>query len=198
MVQLQGAVSFLLAFAGNAPEHLQNRVGFATATFGPSTTEGDCLAKLQAIKVEPPGKACRDLAGLAGPNAVHQCHEKAKLGPRWTCVSLGRTADQAAGLYRRILLREPRNVEAQAGYAAQLKEPPLVTCGFVRGCFRWAGPPIVCHYPDRDPLYSDMSRRSQAAAGSEEQCAQLRRATREAARSSKLLNQHPHPKARVR
>lgn len=182
MVQLEGAVWFLLAFAGDAPEHLQNRVGFNTATYGPFTTEGDCLAKLQAIKAEPPGRACRDLAGSAGPGAVHQCHEKAKLEPRWACVSLDRTSDQAAGLYRRILLREPLNVEAQAGYAAQLKEPPLVTCGFVRGCFRWAGPPIVYHYPDRNPLYSDVSRRSQAAAGSEKQCAQLRRVAGEAAR----------------
>jgi hypothetical protein len=175
MAPLEGAVWFLLAFAGNPPEHLRNTIGFNTATYGPFGNEADCLSKLQAMKLRPPGAACRDLAGFAGPGPVHRCTAKARLEPNWTCVSLDRNSAERAKLYERVLLREPLNFEAQAGYAAQRKAAPWVICGFAGKCVRWKGPPIVCRYPDRDPLYSDSGSRDQAAVGSEEECRRLRR-----------------------
>lgn len=137
----------LAGIYGQSPQHLRNTVGFNTATYGPFVNEADCLARLQAMKLKPPGAACRDLAGFAGPGPAHRCHEKATLEPNWTCVSLDQKSDALAKMYQRVLLREPLNVEAQAGYAALRKEPPLVTCGFAGGCFRWKGPPIVCATP---------------------------------------------------
>jgi hypothetical protein len=58
---------------------------------------------------------------------------------------------------------------------AQCGDPNSGKWMFVRSCVRWKGPPIVCRYPDRDPLYSDSGSRDQAAVGSEEECRRLRR-----------------------
>ena len=114
MIALEGAVWFLFAFAsGEAPDHLRNQLDYNTATYGPFAVEADCLASLREMKARPPGAACRDLKGMAGPGAVHRCHERARKAPAWKCAPLDRHSPEAKRMAQRILLHERSNAMAR-------------------------------------------------------------------------------------